>query len=268
MHPLDYSESVPGGKPTTGRQAATSRGTSTGMHTVGCSRMCACQQCCTPLPYHKFVHTDLILQPVCLVAMGIAWCNDVALVQRRRTARVWIHPLLTPYWADATMHVRHTRCLPAMQCRILQWCCALGREKQARERAKMSPSRHRSLTQRGVLGRLSQSQAYACRGTKGTLASAIRPLRGSSTAGHLRRHNVHMTDPPGISAWYRKAASPLRDLFSGRGFCTRASALRRSTAGSAVVCSMPRLTLCQETGARRGGNSQGKDPEHAMGMSA
>ena len=92
MHPLDYSESVPGRKPTTGRQAATSRGTSTGMHTVGCSRMCACQQCCTPLPYHKFVHTDLILQPVCLVAMGIAWCNDVALVQRRRTARVWIHP--------------------------------------------------------------------------------------------------------------------------------------------------------------------------------
>ena len=92
MHPLDYSESVPGRKPTTGRQAATSRGTSTGMHTVGCSRMCACQQCCTPLPYHKFVHTDLLLQPVCLVAMGIAWCNDVALVQRCRTAQVWIHP--------------------------------------------------------------------------------------------------------------------------------------------------------------------------------
>ena len=53
MHPLNYSESVPGRRPTTGRQAATSRGTSTGMHTVGCSRMCACQQCCTPLPYDK-----------------------------------------------------------------------------------------------------------------------------------------------------------------------------------------------------------------------
>ena len=133
MHPLDYSECVPGIKPTTGIQAAASRGTSTGMHRVGCSRMCAWQQCYTPLPYHKFVHTDLLLQPVCLEAMGIAWCNDVALVQRCRTARVWIHPLLTPYWADATMHVRHTRCLPAMQCRILQRCCALDRKKQTNE---------------------------------------------------------------------------------------------------------------------------------------
>ena len=62
MHPLNYSESVHGRKPTTGRQATTYRGTSTGMHTVGCSRMCACQQCCTPLPYHN-TQEGMLQQP-------------------------------------------------------------------------------------------------------------------------------------------------------------------------------------------------------------
>ena len=190
------------------------------------------------------------------------WCNDVAPPKCGYTRCLPHTGRMRQCMCD--IPVAYPQCNVESSNGVVHWAARNKPEK----RAKMSPSRHRSLTQRGVLGRLSQSQAYACRGTKGTLASVIRPLRGSSTAGHLRRHNVHMTDPQGISAWYRKAASPLRDLFSGRGFCTRASALRRSTAGSAVVCSMPRLTLCQETGARRGGNSQGKDPEHAMGMSA